>query len=186
MAISRERKDTLVAEYQQQYAESAGIIFADYSTLTVVQLQDLRRRAREQNGRVFVVKNTLFDLVLKKEQLTSPEGLMTGPTIVAFCHQDVPPLAKLFRDFAKEMEEDRFIIKGGLLDGDFLTPDQAKAIADLPSRTQLLAQVLRTINAPATQTVGVVASGIRQVLNVIKAYADKLEEAGGKTAEAAD
>ena len=57
-------------------------------------------------------------------------------------------------------------------------------LAELPSREQLLAQVLATINAPATQTVGVIASGIRQVLNVLQAYVDKLEE-GNKPAEAA-
>jgi len=186
LAISRDRKKTLIAEYRQQYAESAGVVFADYSALTVAQMQVLRRRAREQNGRVFVVKNTLLNGVLKEAQMESPEGLLTGPTIIAFCHQDVPPLAKLFRDYAKEMtEEGHFIVKGGLLEGRFLSVAETLTVADLPTRDELLAQVLRTINAPATQAVGVVASGIRQVLNVIKAYADKLEEAAGNTVEVA-
>ena len=186
MAISRDRKEALLAEYRQQYAKSAGMVLADYSALTVAQMQGLRRRAREQNGRVFVVKNTLLNLVLKEAHLEVPEDLLTGPTIIAFCYQDVPPLVKLFRDYAKELEDEgEFTVKGGLLEGRFLSTDEALAIADLPSRDELLAQVLRTINAPATQAVGVVASGIRQVLNVIKAYADKLEEAGGNVAEAA-
>jgi large subunit ribosomal protein L10 len=179
LAISRERKEALIAEYRQQYANSAGVVFADYSALSVAQMENLRQRARELNGQVFVVKNTLFNLVLNEAHLTPPAALLKKTTLVAFCHQDVPSLAKLFRDYMKEVEEGRFVVKGGLLEGNFLTAAQTLAIADLPSREELLAQVLRTINAPATQTVGVVAGGIRQVMNVIKAYADKLEEAGG-------
>ena len=185
MAISRVRKEELVAEYKQQLSESNGMIFADYRALTVARMQDLRRRAREQGGQIFVVKNTLLNLVLKEEGLKPPESLLTGATIVGFCHQDVPPMAQLFRDFTKEVEEERFAVKAGMMDGRFFSKAEALAIADLPSREQLLAQVLRTINAPATQVTGVVASGIRQVLNVVKAYVDKLEEAGGASAEAA-
>lgn len=185
MAISRDHKETLLAEYRQQVTESNGIILADYTALTVSQMQDLRRKAREQNGKIFVVKNTLLNVVFKENELVPPEGLLSGPTVVAFCHQDVPPVAKLFRDFAKEMEEGRFVVKGGMMEAHFLSPEEVFTVANLPSRDELLAQVLRSINAPATQMAGVVASGVRQVLNVIKAYADKLEEAGGTSAEAA-
>lgn len=184
MAISRARKDELVAMYRQQLTESNGIVMADYTALSVAHMQDLRRKAREHNGQIFVVKNTLLEVVLKEENLEAPERLLAGPTVVAFCHQDVPPLAKLFREFSKDMEEGRFAVKGGLMEGNFLTLKETLAIADLPSRDVLLSQVLRTINAPATQMAGVVASGIRQVLNVLNAYADKLEEAGGASAEA--
>ncbi len=170
--------------YKQQLADSSGLVLADYTALTVAQVQNLRRQVREQQGQVFVVKNTLFSRVLRDAGMEPPEGLLTGPTLVAFCHQDVPPVAKVFREFAKEVEAERFTIKGGLLEGAFLSRQDTLAIADLPTRDELLAMVLRTINAPATQTAGVIASGIRQVLNVVKAYVDKLEE-GGASAEAA-
>ena len=105
MAISRERKKALVATYKQQFVESSGVVMADYTGLSVNQMQGLRRKAREQNGRVFVIKNTLFNVMLKEQGLEAPEELMTGSTMVAFCHQDVPPVAKLFRDFVKEVDE---------------------------------------------------------------------------------
>jgi len=92
----------------------------------------------------------------------------------------------MFREFAQSFEEERFVVRGGMLEGRLFGARDAAAVADLPTREELLAQVLRTINAPATQTVGVIASGIRQVLNVIKAYADKLGEAGGDAAETAE
>ncbi len=180
MAISRERKEDLVAEYKDQLSKSQGMVLAHYTALTVAQMQDLRRQVREKEGQIFVVKNTLLNLALQETDTEPPEGLLVGPTLVAFCHEDVPPLAALFRDFSKELEEaDNFVIRGALLEGDFISSEETLAIADLPSREELMAQVLRTINAPATQIAGVVASGIRQVMNVVQAYVDKLE--GGDT-----
>lgn len=183
MAISRERKKALVATYKQQFVESSGVVMADYTGLSVNQMQGLRRKAREQNGRVFVIKNTLFNVMLKERGLEAPEDLMTGSTMVAFCHQDVPPVAKLFRDFVKEVDEGKFHVKGSIMEGRILSAEETLVLADLPSREVLLSHVLRTINAPATQAVGVVASGIRQILNVVQAYVDKLEEASGTPTE---
>lgn len=185
MAISRARKDELVAKYRQRLAKSNGIVFADCVGIKVAQIQDIRRKANEHNGQIFVVKNTLLNLVLKEAGLAVPEGLLSGPSVAVFCDQDVPPLAKLFCDFDKEMEEGQFVVKGGIMEGRFLSKEEVLAVANLPGRDELLSQVLRTINAPATQIVGVVASSVRQVLNVVQAYVDKLEEAGGSSAEAA-
>ncbi|MDF1513204.1 MAG: 50S ribosomal protein L10 [Anaerolineae bacterium] len=184
MAISRARKEDLLAVYRQQMTDSSGVIMADYTALNVQRVESLRRMAREKNGQVFVVKNTLFKQVVEETGVSVPDDLLTGPTIVAFCHEDVPSQAKVFRDFAKESEEGRFTVKGALMEGHILSAAEAVAAADLPTREEALGIVLRTINAPASQTVGVVASGIRQVMNVIKAYADKLEETAGAPAAA--
>ncbi|RLC90464.1 MAG: 50S ribosomal protein L10 [Chloroflexi bacterium] len=187
MAISHARKKELLSQYIEQLGQSQGIILAHYTKLTVPQLQALRRQAREQEGQIFVVKNTLLAVALKNHGLEVPTDLLTGPTLAAFCHKEAPPLAKIFKEFAKENrenEEKHFIIRGAIVEGHYYTAEQTRQLADLPGRDQLFAQVLRTINAPATQTAGVIAGGIRQVINVIKAYADKLEE-GGIPAEAA-
>ncbi len=184
MAISRARKEALLDEYRQQLAESTGFMMAEYSALGVQQMQELRRRAYERNSQVFVVKNTLFEIVLNEAGVELPEEYLTGPRLVGFSQEDIPTLAKLFREFAQGLEGDRFVIKGGMMEGRIFGPEEAAAVADLPTREELLSQVLRTINAPATQMAGVVAGGIRQVLNVIQAYADKLEEAGGESAGA--
>ena len=179
MAISRARKEELLEAYRQQMAESSGFLMAEYAALSVPQMQAIRRRTREEGGELFVVKNTLFELVLQESDVKVPEELMMGPLVVAFAHKDVPSVAKLFREIAGSLEENRFVVRGGMLEGRFFDAREAAAVASLPTREELLAQVLRTINAPATQTVGVVAGGIRQVLNVVKAYADKLGESAG-------
>ena len=185
MAISRERKDQMLTQYRQQMADSSGILMADYSALTVAQMESLRRAVREQEGQVFVVKNTLFKKVLEEQGLTISDELLTGATIAAFCHGDVPPVAKAIRAYIKSIDTGKFEVKGGVMEGELLSAEQAKAAADLPTRDEALAMVLRTINAPATQTAGVVASGVRQILNVVNAYDTKSEEEGGTPAEAA-
>jgi large subunit ribosomal protein L10 len=185
LAITRARKEELVAEYHRQIDESTGFVMAEYNALSVPQMQDLRRQTRQAEGEVFVIKNRLFKLVLEERGLAVPEDLMTGPMIVGFSHKDVPSLTKLFRNAARGFEADRLMVRGGLLEGRIFGQDEVVAVSNLPTREELLSMVLRTINAPATQTAGVVASGIRQVLNVVKAYADKLEEAGGASAETA-
>lgn len=183
MAISRTRKEELYQAYTEQYTKSNGIILAHYTGLTVVQMQGMRRRAREQGGQIFVVKNTLLRSILEEHGVETPTDMLTGPTLAVFCAQGIQPLSKLFNEFAKELEEGRFVVRGAVLEGQVYNAEQAVRLADMPSREQLLAQVLGTINAPASQVVGVVASGVRQILNVLQAYVDKLE--GGATAEAA-
>ncbi len=184
MAISRARKEELLDVYRQQMAESSGFMMAEYTALNVAQLQDLRRRTREQDAEMFVVTNTLFELLLEERGVTAPKALLTGPTIVAFCHKDVPSVAKMFREVEQGFDENRFVVKGGMIEGRIFGAADAATVATLPTREELLAQVLRAINAPASQVVGVVAGGIRQVLNVVKAYVDKLEGAGGASADA--
>jgi len=91
--------------------------------------------------------------------------------------------AKALLDFAKEMPV--LSIKGGLAGGSVLSPERVKDLASLPPREVLLAQVLGTVNAPASRVAGVVASGIRQVVNVLQAYVDKLEGGEAPVAQAA-
>lgn len=184
MAISRARKEELIETYREQLERSNGMVFAHYLGLSVPKMEELRGQALDNDGEVFVVKNTLISKVLEDADITPPEGLFIGPVATAFCHEDVPPMAKLFRDFAKSVEGGTFEVKGGFLEGKYLSSEETLSIADLPGRDELMAQVLRSINAPATQIAGTVASGIRQIMNVVQAYVDKLEE-GGASAEAA-
>lgn len=173
MAISKERKRELVEQYVQQLQASEGLILTDYRGLRVVELEQLRRSLRENEAAIQVVKNRLFKIALSQVGLEVPQEWLEGPTAVTFCHGEVPPVAKVIRDFAKESEF--LIVKGGLLGESVMSAEQVKALAGLPSREVLLAQVLGTIQAPASQVAGVVANGIRQVLNVLQAYVDKME-----------
>jgi large subunit ribosomal protein L10 len=184
LAISKEKKAELVAGYVEQLKESQGIILADYRGLTVNSMSEIRNQIRPIGAKFQVVKNRLLALALKEADLSLPDEWLSGPTVISFCHDEVPPVAKVLVDAAKDL--DVLQIKGGFLGDSILEAAEVTAIAGLPSREVLLAQVLGGINAPASQAVGVVASGIRQVLNVLQAYVDKLSEAGGGMEPAAE
>jgi large subunit ribosomal protein L10 len=176
LAISKERKEELVKDYIEQLQQSKGLILADYRGLSVSAMEDIRRSVRSIGGETRVVKNRLLALALAEVGMSLPEEWLEGPTVIDFCHDEVPPVAKALKDAAKSL--DQFQIKGGLIGGSIVTVEQVQAIADLPPREVLLAQILGTVNAPAGRIAGVVASGVRQVLSLLQAYTEKLEEAG--------
>lgn len=173
MAITRERKAERVQQYLEHLRNSQGVILTDYRGLRVSEIEELRRALRNNQATYQVVKNRLLLIALKELGLEMPREWLEGPVAVAFCHGEVVAAAKAIQDFAKGREN--FVVKGGLLGKTPITPAQVAALASLPPKEVILGQVLGAIQAPASQVVGVVASGIRQVLNVLQAYVDKLE-----------
>jgi len=104
-----------------------------------------------------------------------PADMLNGQTASGFAMGEIPTLAKALSDFAKK--EDKFQLKGGVMGAELLTSDQVKSLADLPSLDQLRALILGVISAPARNLATTVAAGVRQVVNVIDAYAKKEDEA---------
>lgn len=178
MAISREKKEQLVQKYVDQLKESEAVILADYRGLTVGQLQELRGKIREAEGSFAVVKNTLAQRALTDAGLPVPEEMLFGPVGIGFCGNNIPGVAKAVADFAKANEA--LEIKGGLMGDKVLTEGDVKNLAKLPSLDVLRAQMLGLINAPATQLVGVVAGGVRQMVNVLNAYSEQGAEAAAE------
>ena len=141
----------------------------------MAEVTDLRNKIREAGGKYSVVKNTLFRLALGQADMPIPDAIL-GPVSVMFCPEDLAPAVKVVADLAKDLEDREFAIVGGIVDNQVLDATQAKALASLPTKETLFAQILAGMNAPATQMAGVVASGIRQVLNVLQARVDQLGE----------
>ncbi|MEK6574069.1 MAG: 50S ribosomal protein L10, partial [Chloroflexota bacterium] len=106
--------------------------------------------------------------------LPVPEDMMVGSTAIGFAFADVPAVAKAISDFTKDSE---FVkLKGGVMGNKVLNAKQVGALASLPPLPVVRARLLGLINTPATRLVGTVASGVRQVVNVVKAYAEKSEQ----------
>ena len=170
MAISKQRKEELVQLYADELEKSRGLILADYRGLTVNSMEELRRSIRDLESSIRVVKNRLLKLVLDEKGIVLPEEWLEGPTAIAFCYGELPRVAKALDDFAKDSV---LAIKGGMMGADVIASAKVKELANLPPREVLLAQLLGTVNAPASQAASVVASGIRQVLNVLQAWVDQ-------------
>ncbi len=174
MPFTRERKQVLVTNLTDEVKKSQALILADYRGLPTTDLAGLRNQLRGKAG-MHVVKNTLMVIALKRAGMPVPQDLLEGPTAVTFCYSDIAGPAKMLNDFLKEKG---ITIKGAILGTQVLRGAEAARLATLPSREQLLGTLLGTINAPSTQVAGVVASGIRQVMYLIKARVEQLEKQG--------
>jgi large subunit ribosomal protein L10 len=178
LAISRKKKEQLIQKYVDQLSGSEAIIITDYRGLTVGKLEQLRGKIREVEGSFAVVKNTLAQRALSEAGLPVPEDMLFGPIGIGFCGSNIPGVAKAVADFAKSNGE--LAIRGGLMGTKVISEDDVKNLAKLPSLEVLRAQLLGVINAPASQLVGVVAGGVRQVVSVLNAYAEKGAEASAE------
>lgn len=185
MAISREKKEKLVAQYVEELNGSDGIIITDYRGLSVPEIQTLRAKIREAEGSYTVVKNTLAQLALHEAGLPAIDNLLIGPVGIGFCGQNLPGVAKMMTEFAKE--HDALVIKGGLIGRSVLDANEVNQLTKLPTievvRAQMLGllntpatQLAGVLNAPASQFVGVLSGGVRQLMNVLSAYAAKQPE----------
>jgi large subunit ribosomal protein L10 len=175
LPVTKERKEELVAQLAEDLKKTQALIITDYRGLPVAELQKLRNQLRGMKTGLHVAKNTLIELALARAGMPVPDDLLAGPTALLFCYNDIAGSAKSLNDFLKDKE---LKVKGAILGGSILRGAEAEALASLPTRDQLFGKLLGTINAPGAQVAGVVASGIRQVLNVLKARAEQLEKQG--------
>ena len=173
MARNKERKQKLVEQYIELLKQSEAVFLTEYTGLDVKQMQNLRAEVRKADGRYLVTKNTLLRLALEESGKPIPEELLTGQIGTGFALSEAPSLAKALTQFAKKQEE--LTIKGGIMDNELLTAEQVQELASLPSMDELRAQLIGMIQGPARNIAATVASGVRQVVNVLDAYA-KLED----------
>ena len=175
MAISKDRKEELLKKYTELIEKSEGLILVEYRGLNMKGMDPMRRKVREAAGELHVVKNTLALRALRAAGRTLPEALFAQTTAIGFAFSDVPSVAKALTGLAKDSE---FVkVKGALLGMQVLDAKGVEALSELPPLPVLRAQLLGLLSAPASRLTGVVAGGVRQVVNVVKAYADKSDEA---------
>ena len=179
MSITKARKIELLAQYDELIENSRAIFLAEYTGMNVKQMNDLRTKVYEANGTFHVTKNTLFKLALENAQIELPDNFLEGQLATGFAMEEAPSLAKALVDFAKG--DDNVTLRGGFLGDEFMSVEQIESLAKLPSLDQLRSQIIGLVSAPARNVASVLASGVRQVVNVVDAYA-KSEEG---TAEAA-
>lgn len=175
MALSKERKLAILAEYEAWLAKSEGVFLTEYKGLSVPDFDELRNRIREVGGEFHVVKNTLGKLAFKKAGLDVPAEQLKGSTAVGLAFTDAPGVAKAIADFAKLREAVK--VKGGFLGRQFLSQQEVLRLAMLPPLPVVRGQLLALLNTPATQLARLLAEPGRRVAQVIKAYADKAASA---------
>ncbi|WP_018395145.1 50S ribosomal protein L10 [Bacillus sp. 37MA] len=160
-----EKKQALVDEIAEKFKNSPSTIIVDYRGLSVAQVTELRKQLRDAGVEFKVYKNSMTRRAAEAVSITGLEEFLTGPNAVAFGSEDVVAPAKILNEFAKSNEA--LEIKAGVLEGNFVSAEEVKALAELPSREGLLSMVLSVLQAP-----------IRNFALAAKAVADQKEEQG--------
>jgi len=175
LAITRQKKEEIIAEVKQLVEVSPAILAADNEGLTVEQVTDLRNKARESGCSVKVAKNRLVRIVLQEAGRSGLEPYLTGPTMLITHPEDPVTPAKVLADFSKDCE--KLVIKAGLLREDILDAEGVKRLAKLPGKPQLQSEFAGLINS----LVGVVYFNAQNMMSefsgLVDAQKEKLEAA---------
>jgi len=155
LSLNRNEKATVVTDVSAQAARSQTLALAEYRGLTVEHLNKLRVDARAKGVYLHVLKNTLARRAVAGTPFEVAQGAMVGPLIYGFS-EDAVAAAKVISDFAKS--NDKLVIKGGAFAGKALNADGIKALAAIPSREVLLAQVAGLLMSPIQRMAGVLAA----------------------------
>ena len=142
-------KQAVVAALTEKLQNAAAGVIVDYKGITVAEDTTLRTQCRENNIDYAVVKNTLLRFAFNNVGLNELDDQLNGATSLAVCMDDPVAPARVIAEFAKKLNG-KFEIKGGFMDGKVLSLDEIKALAELPSKEVLQAQVLGTMLAPIT------------------------------------
>jgi len=173
--MNKANKTELATELKDKFSKAQVALFADYKGLTASQADDLRKKLRDTDAEVKVLKNNIARLITKDGAMgDDAKNLMdgvVGPTLVAFAYKDVAATAKAFHKFSKDNEALK--LKPSLMGKKAISPADIEELAALPSREVLLAKMLGTLNAPITNFVGVLAAVPRSLLNVLVAIEKK-------------
>ncbi len=159
MSLNRNEKAAVVADVSVQAARAQTLAVAEYRGLTVEHLNKLRVDARAKGVYLHVLKNTLARRAVAGTPFEVAQGVMVGPLIYGFS-EDAVAAAKVISDFAKT--NDKLIVKGGAYAGKVLDADGVKALASIPSREVLIAQVAGLLKSPIQRLAGVLAAVAEQ------------------------
>ena len=169
------QKKELVENLASSLGEAEIAILVDYKGLTVSQVTELRANLREAGAQMAVVKNTLMRLSAKGTGSEVLVDLFKGPNAIIISKNDPVAPAKVVSEFLKTNE--KLQLKGAALDGKFLSEEDVKQLAKMPSKEELLGKLVCTLNAVPTNFVNVLAGVPRSFLNVLNAVKDQKDAA---------
>ena len=186
MAISRKKKEELVGVYKEQIDHSPALVLTRYKGITVPQINSLRTALGETDTRYMIVKNTLLQIALKQAGREIESDIFEGPNAVVFVGEDIGKGVTALKDWIRR--EGVIEIIGAVLESQVLSASEAESLSDLPTREEVLAEVLAVLSAAPSKlvrTINEVPSSLTRVVNapfadltrVINARAQQMEGA---------
>ena len=168
--MDRAQKELVVDELGQIFASSGVVVVAHYVGMTVAQMQDLRAKMRDVNGSVRVAKNKLAKIALDGKPGVKMGNLLSGMTVLAFS-EDPVAAAKVCEAYAKG--NDKFVILGGAMGDAVLDAAGVKTVASMPSRTELIAQIVGMIGSPGSNIAGAIGAPAANIASILTTIEEK-------------
>jgi large subunit ribosomal protein L10 len=175
MGISREQKQAVIQELVEKLGNAKGAVLTDFRGINVIKVTELRRQLRAAGVDFKVVKNTLAKRATSELGITDLDQYLEGATAIAYSLEDPVAPAKAVSEFIKANR--MLSIKAGLVEGSVITADGVQALADLPPREVLVAQVVGAIAAPISGFLNVLQGPVRKLGYALEAVRKQKEEA---------
>ncbi len=169
-------KAAVVEEMKEKLQSAQGAVFVGFSGLSVADVTKLRRKFREGGVEYKVVKNTLTRIAADELGFNDLDAVLEGPTAIAYSAEDTVAPAKILKDFIKETKTEALTVKAGIADGQVIDAVAVEALASLPSREELLAKLVGSMQAPISGLVNVLQGNIRNMVYVLDAVRAKKAE----------
>jgi len=171
LAVSKERKQEVLATYAEWLKKSQAVILVEYTGAKVKDLDGIRAKIRESGGEFHILKNTLARRAFADSGMELPQDFLVKSTAVSFAFNDPASTAKALTEATKGKEYVR--VKGGFMSGQVINAAQVKALSDMPPLPVVRAQLLGVLQAPAGKLVRTLAEPARGLAAVLKAFAEK-------------
>ena len=170
-----QNKVKAIQEFAEKAKNAKSIFLADFSGLNVEKMTALRDKFHEKGAEILIVKNTLAKIALRNVGIQGLDSFLIGPNAFAFGMDDPSVPAGILFEFAKEHEKPQ--VKSCLFEGKVYGPDKIKIIKDLPSKEQILAELIGQIQAPLSSFIGVLQEILRSFVGVIDAIVQQKDTA---------
>ena len=168
--MDRAQKEAVIADLDKAFAESGSVVVCHYAGLTVAQMSDLRIKMRAAGGQVRVAKNTLAKIALEGKPCEGLKAHLTGQTVLAYAEDPVAP-AKVIEEYAKK--NDKLVIIGGAMGATVLDAEGVMALAKMPSREEVLASIVGSLLAPASNLINAITAPATNIAGVLKTITEK-------------
>lgn len=171
MAVTRKEKEESLASLTEDLKAAKGVVFTEYRGMTVKQMENVRNNLRKENVKYQVVKITLLKKALTALGISSDGIKYNGPIALAVSKEEETSPARILKSMTKENPQ--LILDGGIFNHELVGSDVVIRLASLPSKPQLVAQLLSVLQGPARGLVTVLSGNTRNLLNVLNAIKDK-------------
>jgi large subunit ribosomal protein L10 len=176
--VLKAEKQEVINSLREQFEKSSSVICVDFRGVNVEKITQFRRELRELSVDYQVVKNTLTRRAIVDTMFQELDQFLAGPTGIIFCPDEVAESAKVVTKFAKDTDENPLAIKGGIVDGTVFDAAGIQKVATLPSRQELLAQLVSALQSPVSGLVGTLQGVIRECVYTLQAIAEKQSDDG--------